>query len=267
MKQKIKNSCIAVFSVALLSVSSLNAQDTVTVRKTTIDSVKVQKTTVVHDTIEKEKVIHDTVVKSKDEKTLYRGEFGFRYLPTFTSLSIRNYNGNMVQGRATMNHGFGIMLGHNFSKYAGMQLEINYEQISQKYKDQGLDKQVSINYINIPLLLAIHTDKTLPVVFGVTAGPQFGINIGSSFNGNSGTASDTLHAVLAVKQGDVGLAYGAGFGVALNKQRNIRFDFGFRGVYGLINMSGTSAGENSYNILVNGSRKSYGGYAGITFLF
>jgi len=107
----------------------------------------------------------------------------------------------------------------------------------------------------------------MPVVFGVVIGPQFGINIGSSFSGNSASNKDTLNAVLAVKQGDVGVAYGAGFGIALNQQRNIRLDFGFRGVYGLVNMNGTPAGDNSYNILVTGSRKSYGGYAGITFLF
>jgi hypothetical protein len=166
-----------------------------------------------------------------------------------------------------MSNGFGITLGFNLSKYVGIEAEINYDQISQKYIDRGLDKQVSINYINVPLLLAINTDKTLPVVFGVVVGPQFGINIGSSISGNSGSNTDTVHAVLAVKQGDVGVAYGAGFGIALNRERNIRLDFGFRGVYGLVDMSSTPTGNNSYNILVKGSRKSYGGYAGITFLF
>ena len=260
---------MAIFSATLLSASVVNAQDTVTVRKTTIDSVTMRKTNVVHDTVVKAKVVHDTVAvaKTRDEKTLYRGEVGLRYNPTFTSLSLNNYNGEVVQGNATMSNGFGIMLGHNFTKNVGIQLEINYDQTSQKYKDRGLDRQVSVNYINIPLLLTVSTNKTLPVVFGVVVGPQFGINIGSSFSGTSGSNSDTLHAVLAVKQGDVGLAYGAGLGIALNKQRNIRLDFGLRFFYGLVNMSGTPTGDNSYNILVKGSRKAYGGYAGITFLF
>ncbi len=258
MKQKIKNSCLALLSTVLVvSANTLNAQDTTTVRKTTVDSTIVKKTT----------ITAAPVVNVPDAKTLYMGEFGLRYLPTFSSLSIRNYNGNVVQGNATMGNGFGIMLGHNFSKYAGLQAEINYEQISQKYKDQGLDKQVNINYISIPLLLSINTDKTCPVIFGVVAGPQFGINIGSDISGKSGSTTDTLHAVLTVKQGDVGLAYGAGFGIALNKEQNIRLDLGFRGVYGLVDMSGTPTGTNSYNILVKGFRKSYGGYAGITFLF
>lgn len=252
MKQRIKNSCVAVFSVALLSVSGLNAQDTVIVKETTV----------VRDTVVK------TAVKSPDEKKLYMGEFGLRYLPTFTSLSIRSDNDEVVQGNIAMSNGFGIMLGHNFSKNIGIQIEINYDPISQKYKDHGLDKQVNINYINIPLQLAVNTDKTCPVVFGIVAGPQFGINIGSNFSGgSSGSNGSTMQAELAVKQGDVGLAYGAGFGIALNKDQNIRLDFGFRGMYGLVDMSGTPTGDNSYNILVSGSRKSYGGYAGIAFLF
>ena len=269
MKQKIKNSYRILFSLVLLvSANAINAQDSVTIRKTTIDSVKVQKTTVVHDTVVKPVVVHDAVAtKADDEHELYKGEFGLRYLPTFTSLAFRNVNGDVVQGTAIMSNGFGIMLGHNFSKFAGIQLEINYEQISQKYKDGELERQVHINYINVPLLLSFNTDKTMPVVFGVVVGPQFGINVGSSFSGNSTNNTDTVHAVLAVKQGDIGLAYGAGFGIALNKQRTIRLDLGFRGVYGLVNMKGTPAGDNAYNILVTGSRKSYGGYAGITFLF
>ena len=241
MKQKIKNSCIAVLSASLLSASMLNAQDTMRV---------VKETTVVHDA-----------------NTLFMHEFGVRYLPTFTSLAVRNYNGDVVQGNVTMSNGFGVMLGHNLSKYVGIQAEINYDQISQTYKDRGLDQKVSINYINVPILLAINTDKTAPVFLGVVIGPQFGINIGSSFKGNSVSNTDTVRAVLAVKQGDIGMAYGAGLGIALNPQRNVRLDLGFRGVYGLVNMSGTSTSDNSYNILVKGSRKSYGGYLGITFLF
>jgi len=73
----------------------------VKVQKTTIDTVKVLKTNVVHDTV--------AVVKApKNEKKLYRGEFGLRYLPTYTSLSFRNVNGDAVKGSVTMSNGFGI---------------------------------------------------------------------------------------------------------------------------------------------------------------
>jgi hypothetical protein len=250
MKQKIFLSTAVIFSAALLPIVTLKAQDT----------VRVRETTVVHDTENKDK-------NKNNSGKLYMGEFGVRYLPTFTSLNVSNYNGDVVQGNASMSNGVGIMLGHNFSKYTGLELEINYDNISQKYKDHGLDKKVSISYINIPLLLSINTDKTNPIVFGVAVGPQLGVNIGSKISGKSAGDSDTLHAVVAVKGSDVGVAYGAGFGIALTPDRNVRLDFGFRGVYGLVDINGKTTGDNTYNIIVKGSRKSYGAYLGITFLF
>lgn len=266
MKQKIKNSYAVVFSLALFSVSVMNAQDTVTVKKTTIDSVKV-RTTIVNDTVVKPRAVAEIPVKAADERKLYLGEVGLHYLPTFTSVRFRNVDGDVIEGTATMGNGVGAMVGFNISKYVGVRLEVNYDQISQKYKDKGLEKHVSINYINVPLFLSINTDKTCPVVFGVMVGPQFGINIGSSMSSNGGDNTDTLQAELAVKQGDVGLAYGAGFGIALNKAQNLRLDFGFRGMFGLVNMDGTTTSDNSYNILVRGSRKAYGGYLGVAYLF
>jgi hypothetical protein len=247
MKQIIVNSCIVLISAALTSANFAKAQDTVVVKPSPVV------------------VVQDD--RNNEDYPLYRGEFGVRYMPTFTSLEVQNVNGDRVQGSTTISHGFGIVLAHNFSSYTGVQAEINYDQIAQKYKDQGLDRKVTINYINVPLLLAINTDKTLPIFFGVVVGPQFGVNLGSKISGKSSSTTDTLHAELAVKQGDVGLAYGAGFGIALNPKRTVRLDLGFRGVYGFVDIRGTTTSENSYNVLVKGSRKSYGGYIGITFLF
>lgn len=241
MKNKIKQISVTLFSVALLSANAVHAQDVPPAGKP---------------------------VRGCDEATFHKHEFGLRYLPTFTTLSFRNSSGDVVEGSATLSNGFGVMFAHNFNQIAGLQLEFNYDRISQKYKDMGLDKRVSINYINIPFLLALNTPKSCRVVLGVVAGPQFGINIGSKIDSESGgNGSDTLHAMLAVKPGDVGLAYGAGLGIVLDNAGNIRADVGYRAVYGLVDMSGSSSGANSYNVLVKGSRKSKGGYVGITFLF
>jgi hypothetical protein len=154
------------------------------------------------------------------------------------------------------------------SKHIGLQLECNYNTISQTYKDQNLERQVHINYIDVPLLLSLSTDKSKCVNFNVVVGPQFGINAGSSITSNGTSASsDTVHALLAVKQGDVGVAYGAGLDFCLNKARTIRLDIGFRGVYGLVNIDSENIAPDTYNVLVKASRKSYAGYAGLTFLF
>ncbi len=264
--KKIIASTMFAFTIMQTSTSSLIAQqDSV---KTVYDTVKV---------IQTEKVIHDTVrvpvqtppkeEAKKERPPLRRGEFGLRFMPTFTSLALKTNNGQVVEGQATLSYGYGIMLGVNLSKNVGLQAEVNYNSISQKYKDQNLDREIRINYINIPVLLSINTDKTRCVNFNVVAGPQFGLNVGSSMTTNGNNNTDTLQAVLAVKQGDVGLAYGAGFEFALNRLHTIRFDLGFRGVYGLVNIDDNTNSNNTYNVLVRASRKSYAGYAGFTFLF
>jgi len=266
MKTKTLINTLAVFS-AILSADSIEAQrDTIRVIN---DTVKVRETEkVVHDTVRVAKVVPLPVTSPKDEAPPLRSvEFGIRYMPTVTSLTFNTINGQTVIGEATFNNGYGVMFGLNISKNVGIQAEINYSAISQKYKDQDLEREVHLNYLNIPVMLSLNTDKTKPVNLNLVAGPQFGINVGSSMTTSGGNNADTLHAVLAVKQGDIGIAYGAGLEFALNKMHTFRLDIGFRGAYGLVNIDETNISNNTYNILVHASRKSYGGYAGLTFLF
>ncbi|MGZ4033998.1 MAG: porin family protein [Bacteroidia bacterium] len=241
---------IAVFSTALIFVNAAIAQDTVKV---------VKEQTVVHDTV---------VKKEKSPKPdLRRVELGVRYLPTFSSLDLRTYNGDIVKGSATMSNGFGIMLGLNLNKYIGVQGELNYYQVSQKYKDRNLDRQIDISYLNIPVLLSLNTNKESIVNLNLVAGPQFGINVGSNIKTSGNNNTDTLRAVVSMKHGDVGFAYGAGLEVALNPEHTFRLDLGFRGFYGLVNMNSTASGKDTYNVIVEASRKTYGGYIGLTLLF
>jgi hypothetical protein len=230
----------------LLSAISLRAQDTVRVKET-------------------EKVyVHDDTPSKPSRPPLRAGELGVRWMPTFTTLTFNTANGQTVQGNATLNNGFGIMLAGNFSKNIGIQGEVDYLGIQQKYADQSISRQVNINYLNIPVMLSLNTDKTRPVNLNVVVGPQFGVNVGSSLSTSSNGSTDNAHAVIAAKQGDVGEAYGAGLEFALNRNHTFRFDIGFRGMYGLVDISSDQVSENSYNVLVHASRKSYGGYAGLT---
>jgi hypothetical protein len=131
-----------------------------------------------------------------------------------------------------------------------------------------LERTVAINYLDIPVLLSLNTNKTCPVNFNVVLGPQFGINTGSSINSSgSNSETDTMNATIAVKQGDVGAAYGAGFEFAFPPNGNFIIDLGFRGMYGLVDMSAKPVGSNTYNVLVKGARKAYGGYIGIKLAF
>lgn len=270
-----KNITFGIAALFVLLANSATAQtDTVRVKETT------KETTTVYDTVRRPADPQPVVITPTPEATpteepkkerpdLKRGEFGFRYMPTFSSLALRTYNGEVVQGQLTMSHGYGVMMGLNFSKNVGLQAEINYNEISQKYKDRGLERQVNVSYLNIPVMLSLNTDKTMPVNLNFVAGPQFGLNVGSSVKTSGNASADTLKATVGVKQGDVGFAYGAGLEFALNRAHTLRLDAGFRGFYGFVDMSASNTSNNpdTYNILVKASRKTYAGYLGLTFCF
>lgn len=210
---------------------------------------------------------NNSAAKEDDTPDLRHVEFGVRYMPTFSSLDVHTSDGGTLEGSATMSHGFGIMTAVNFNKHVGIHAEVNYYQINQKYADGNLNHDLKINYFNIPVLLSINTNKTAPVNLNIVAGPQFGINAGSKFETSGNSSSDSTTAVVALRKGDVGFAYGAGLEFALNKSHTFRLDLGFRGFYGLVNMDTSTNDQGTYNVIVSASRKTYGGYAGLTWMF
>lgn len=273
MKTKIKSAIVA-FTVLMSFAGVAQVPDTVKV---------IKETQVVRDTVRETKVIRDTVVKNNDvpqnspeekkyeKPPLRHGEFGVRYMPTFSSMALRTYNGDVVQGDLTMSHGVGVMLGLNFTKNVGLQAEVNYLEVTQKYKDRNLDRQVDVAYLNVPVLLSVNTDKTRIVNLNFVAGPQFGFNVGSSIK-TSGTESEnteTLRAVVGASGTDIGLAYGTGLEIALNKAHTFRLDLGYRGFYGIVDGKADQSSNNpdTYNVLVKASRKSHAAYLGLTACF
>jgi len=208
------------------------------------------------------------LVKTSDESGDFnRVEFGVRYLPTFTVFKFNTSEGNTVQGNVKISHGFGALLGVNITKHVGVQVEANYYKVSQVYKDQALDRKIEIKYLNIPVLLKLNTNVSNHLNLNVVAGPQFGLNVGSNINSTGSGNGDTLQAVLAVKKGDFGVAYGAGLGIALNEGQNFRLDVGYRGFYGLTSVSDNSTKEGTFSVIQKVNRKTNGAYVGITLLF
>lgn len=203
------------------------------------------------------------------EFSLKRVELGVRFMPTFSNFTIKTASTGVVKSNITLGYGGGVTLGFNFSKHLGLQTGVIYNSYSQKYKDNNLDHQIDVSYINIPLLLSLNTNKTKPVNLNVMVGPELGINIGSSIKGGSGASTDTLTAVLAIKGNDFGLAYGFGLEFMLNKTRTLRFDIGYRGIYGFTNISNTSqtTQTNSYYMIDKANIRSNSIYFGLAFLF
>lgn len=199
-----------------------------------------------------------------------KGIFGVRYMPTISSIKVQNFEGDALSGEFILGHGFGALLGVNLNKHIGVQVEGIYSQLSQKFKDDNLNRTIEINYVTVPVLLSINTNRERILNLNAVIGPQWGYNIGAELkttgvpNGNGNST-----AVLAVKQNDFGIAYGAGFDFALNTSKKLRLDIGFRGVMGLVEANNTSEtiAPNSYYILQNSGINSYSGYIGLTILF
>jgi opacity protein-like surface antigen len=199
---------------------------------------------------------------------LRRYELGIRYMPTFTNLNFRTADGGTIKGAATVSHGVGAMTAVNFNSHIGLQLELDYYKTNQTYNDNSIKREVSLTYINIPLLLSLNTSKKSAVNLNFVAGPQLGINLASTIKSTGTESADTLNAVVAVNHRDIGFAYGAGLEFALNKRHSCRLDVGYRGFYGLVNIDNApAAGGNSYNVVIKSARIVNAGYIGLTILF
>lgn len=194
-------------------------------------------------------------------------EIGARYAPTFSFIKFRTVSGDEVEGTARLGHGFSGLIGYNFGKHIGIVGEVNYYNSSQKFADNNLEREVNVSYLNIPLLLSLNTNKSGRTNLNFVAGPQFGLNIGSSVKTSGNAEADTLEAVIGLKQGDVGLAYGAGLEFMVDESKTIRLDIGYRGFYGFVDMNTSDNGNGTYNVMVTGTRKTHGAYAGIAIAF
>jgi opacity protein-like surface antigen len=192
---------------------------------------------------------------------------GARFMPTFTKFKVTTLDNGTAKTTFVVGYGVGGFLGVNLSKNAGIQAEVIYSTLSQKYTDRNIERRIDLSYIHIPLLLVLNTDVSKPVNLNICAGPQIGINTGSKLEAEGGSGVDTVQAVIAVKPADIGLAYGAGLDFRLGE--DLSLGVGFRGVYGLLDISDNSktTTTNQYYILDRSHVTTYAGYIGLKLLF
>ena len=199
-----------------------------------------------------------------------KGEIGVRFMPTFSSFQMNTSSGGTVQGKVTLGYGVGGFVGFNFTSHVGIQAEVIYSSLTQEYNEQDVKRKINLRYVNIPLLLSLNTGKYKAVNLNVVGGPQLGIGVGSSITTSSNNdAAVNSEALLSVKKSDIGLAYGAGVDFGLNKRYTTRLGLGFRGVYGLFDISDKSktASTSSYYVLDRTHLKTYAAYIGLSILF
>ncbi|MEO6190390.1 MAG: porin family protein [Saprospiraceae bacterium] len=198
-----------------------------------------------------------------------RVELGLRLMPTITSTDFHTSSGGKITGEATLGYGIGGLLAFNFTDHIGVQGEVIYNSLSQKYKEQDVERQVKLKYLNIPLLLTLNSNKSRLVNFNAVFGPQIGISIGSKLETSGQSGLDSTKAILAVRKGDLGLAYGAGLDIALTPSHSLLFNFGYRGILGLFDISDDSQTLNngSYFILDKAHVNTNALYIGVSLAF
>ena len=150
----------------------------------------------------------------------------------------------------------------------GVQVEAIYNTISQKYTEVDVTREVTLKYVNIPLMLAFNSGRNNIVNLNVVAGPQIGISAGSSLL-TSGSGTINNNAVLSVKKGDLGFAYGLGLDFGLKTSIPLRLTLGYRGVLGLIDISNNNGSltTDSYYLLDKTHINTNSGYIGLSLLF
>lgn len=201
------------------------------------------------------------------ELQLHRVELGIRLMPTISNFDMKAYGGGTIKGQATFGFGMGGMLAINFTEHSSFQGEVLYNSLSQKYKDQNLERKIHVNYLNVPLLYCISTGKSKPVNLNFAIGPQLGFSMGSSITSSGGDGMDTIQTVIATKRNDFGFAYGTGLGFSLNTMRTMRLDLGYRGVFGLMNITKVSESTGSRNAVEYAAIRTNSAYVGFTLLF
>ena len=196
-------------------------------------------------------------------------EFGVRLMPTISSFKMKSSSGASIKGEATLGFGFGALIGFKISDHAGIQVEAIYNSLNQNFEEQAESRKINLRYFNIPMLFSLHSGKLKTVNFSVVAGPQLGISAGSSITTSENYNPGVDEPVLSVKNGDLGLAYGAGVDIALDSDKKIRLGFGYRGVMGLIDISDESNTivTDTYYVLEKTTIKTHSVYVGLSILF
>jgi len=257
-------SVIAIAFLTCTSISAIAQTDSAKVKTTTTTTVTTESGTAAKPPAQ-EQPAPSSSASSGNFSPFY---IGFRLMPTLTDIKAKTIDNGVAKTSFVIGYGAGGYLGVNFSEHAALQGEVIYNKLSQKYTDRNLERKLDISYINIPLLLVLNTGVSKPVNLNIAAGPQVGINTGSKLESASGSDGvDTVTAVLAVKSGDLGFAYGAGLDFNLSQSASL--GIGYRGVYGLIDISDKSKSTttNQYYILDRAHVRTYAIYAGLTLKF
>ena len=200
-------------------------------------------------------------------------QFGILAIPTISKIEVNPMpNGVVEPSTSSVSYSYGAFIQYNFSRNIGVRLDGLYSTISQQYTDRMVERTISLNYYNIPLLLTLNTGVNDPVNVNFSAGPQLNINSGQSME----TSGPTLLGETSIPEGVLtpnkiswGAAYGVGVDVALNSNHTTRLGFGYRGFFSVSDMGDTrqTLGDNQYRILGHSEMRTYSLFASFSLAF
>lgn len=208
-------------------------------------------------------------VNAQDNEKNKIGEIGLRFMPTFSQFDVKTSKGGTIKGQATIGFGIGAFLACRISEHVGAQGEVIYSSISQKYSEGNIERTINLRYFNIPLLFSLNTDKDAAVNLNFVAGPQIGMSIGSGIKSSGTDSTITLKPVLGSRKSDLGFAYGFGLDFGADQSKTTRVGIGYRGVYGLFDISDNSGtiATDSYYLIDRSNIRTNSIYMSVSKLF
>jgi hypothetical protein len=112
----------------------------------------------------------------------------------------------------------------------------------------------SFSYIQIPLLIQFKLNKEGGLNF--SAGPEFGIMMGSSVTSTDATgASTTTSGTSGYNTLNIGVGIGAGYMLDMGLGFDVRYDLGLANV---VKAQGTTAAEGKTGVILIGARYMFG---------
>lgn len=206
------------------------------------------------------------VLKAQSLKPKPVISYGIRYMPIVAELYTKDDQGRIMNRESVFGHGFAGTCEYSLTEHFGVQGELIFNNLRQKFVYNRNKTEFRMNYINVPMLVTFNTDRTLRFNINFAAGPQIGVNVGSKLIGEQPRYSEIPNPALKVKRLDLGFAYGFGFEI-LNANKNMMFNAGFRGYQGFIDLGKDNSAPNSFNIIEDTKLKTFAGYFGVTVVF
>ena len=128
--------------------------------------------------------------------------------------------------------GGGLFAQGDFSENVALRFEALFLHKGADYDDGGQDEELSLDYLELPILFVLQLPVSLETTLNAFAGPTIGIGMGAEYESRFGNSTVIEDVDDQFADLDVGLAIGVGASVAVQSVVigfDARFDAGLTG--------------------------------------